>query len=126
MEKTFREWNLEQRFLFPPCVQDFVPAGHLAHFVRETVCQDLDVSEILGCYWEERGYPPYHPVMMTALLLYSYCQGMYSSRKIARACEDRVDFMAITGMNKPDFRTISEFRRRHLSCPSRGDRERLV
>jgi transposase len=78
--------------------------------------EGLDLSAILDCYKEERGYPPYHPVMMTALLLYAYCQGIYSSRRIAKACQERVDFMAITGMQAPDFRTISDFRKRHLAA----------
>jgi len=115
MAKTFREWNVEQSWLLPPSVMDFVPADHVAHFVRETVREQLDLSEILAPYEkEERGFPPYHPVMMTALLLYAYCQGVYSSRRIARACEQRVDFMAVTGLNRPDFRTVSDFRKRHL------------
>src|SRR6185437_5879046 len=111
MAKTFREWNVEQRWLLPPSVMDFVPAGHVAHFVRDTVREQLDLSEILAPYeQEERGYPPYHPVMMTALLLYAYCQGVYSSRRIAQACENRVDFMAVAGLNRPDFR------KRHLQA----------
>src|SRR5487761_1364917 len=115
MAKTFREWNVEQRWLLPPSVMDFVPPDHVAHFVRDTVREQLDLSEILAPYeQEERGFPPYHPVMMTALLLYAYCQGVYSSRRIARACEERVDFMAVTGLNRPDFRTVSDFRKRHL------------
>lgn len=100
--------------LLPPSVEDFVPEGHLSHFVRDTVRESLDLSGIVDSYTEERGYPPYHPVMMTALLLYAYCQGIYSSRRIMKGCEERVDFMAVTGMQRPDFRTISEFRRRHL------------
>ena len=100
--------------LLPPSVQELVPAGHLAHFVRDLVRDSLDLSAILDDYAEERGYPPYHPVMMTALLLYSYCQGVYSSRRMAQACEQRVDFMAITALQQPDFRTISDFRKRHL------------
>jgi transposase len=88
----------------------------LAHFVRDLVRDSLDLAAILDDYPEERGYPPYHPVMMTALLLYSYCQGVYSSRRMAAACEQRVDFMAVTALQKPDFRTISEFRRRHLTA----------
>ena len=111
MGKTFRDWDLDQTWLFPPTVRDFVPEGHIAHFVRDTVCEELDLSVIMDCYSEERGYPPFHPVMMTALLLYAYSQGIYSSRKIARACEQRVDFMAVTAMNKPDFRTVADFRR---------------
>ena len=114
MGKTFRDWDIEQLMMFPPCVEDFVPRGHLAHFVRNTVCEALDLSTILECYSEERGYPPYHPTMMTAVLLYAYCQGIYPSRRIAKACRERVDFMAVTGMQMPDFRTISDFRKRHL------------
>lgn len=117
MSKTFREWNVEQRWLLPPSVMDFVPAEHLAHFIRDTVREQLDLSGILAPYEkEERGYPPYHPVMMTALLLYAYCQGVYSSRRIARGCEERMDFMAVTGLNRPDFRTVSDFRKRHLQA----------
>jgi transposase len=100
----------------PPSVQELVPAGHLAHFIRNLVRDLLDLSAILNDYPEERGYPPYHPVMMTALLLYAYCQGVYSSRRIASACEQRVDFMAVTAMQQPDFRTISDFRKRHLAA----------
>ena len=114
MAKTFRDWDIEQLMMFPPCVEDFVPQEHLAHFVRNTVCEALDLSTILDCYSEERGYPPYHPTMMTAVLLYAYCQGIYPSRRIAKACRERVDFMAVTGMQMPDFRTISDFRKRHL------------
>ena len=114
MSKSFRSWDVEQPLLLPPSVQELVPAGHLAHFVRDTVRESLELSAILDDYSEERGYPPYHPVMMTALLLYAYCQGIYSSRRIARACEERVDFMAVTARQTPDFRTISAFRKRHL------------
>ena len=117
MAKTFREWNVEQRWLLPPSVMDFVPADHVAHFIRDTVREQLDLSQILDPYEkEERGYPPYNPVMMTALLLYAYCQGVYSSRRIARGCEERMDFMAVTGLNRPDFRTVSDFRKRHLEA----------
>ncbi len=116
MAKIFHEWNVEQTMLFPPSVRDFVPAGHLAHFVRDTVAEALDLEAIRERYDEERGYPPYHPVMMVALLLYAYCQGIYSSRRIARACEERVDFMAVTALNGPNFRTIADFRKEHLAA----------
>lgn len=116
MSKTFRPWDVDQLWLLPPSVQELVPAGHLAHLVRDTVRETLDLSAILAEYDEERGFPPYHPAMMTALLLYGYCQGVYSSRRLARACEERVDFMAVTALQKPDFRTISEFRKRHLDA----------
>ena len=112
--KTFRPWEVDQAWLLPPSVRELVPADDPAHLVRDLIRQELDLSEILGTYGEERGFPPYHPTMMTALLLYGYAQGVYSSRRIARACERRVDFMAVTAMQKPDFRTISDFRKRHL------------
>ncbi|MEO6952551.1 MAG: transposase [Polyangia bacterium] len=65
---------------------------------------------------EERGFPPFHPVMMTTLLMYAYCQGIDSSRRIAKACLDRLDLMAVTGRSQPDFRTIGKFRQRHLGA----------
>jgi len=114
--KTFRSWDVDQGWLLPPSIHDFVPAGHLAHFVRGLVREELDLSAILDEYDEERGMPPYHPGMMTALILYGYCQGVYSSRRIAKGCEERVDFMAVTGQQKPDFRTVNRFRLRHLDA----------
>jgi transposase len=87
----------------------------MAHFVRDTVREGLDLSAMLATYDEDRGQPPYHPAMMVALLLYGYARGVYSSRRLSQGCEERVDFMAVTGLNKPDFRTIAEFRRRHLA-----------
>jgi transposase len=116
MSKTFRSWDVDQEWLLPPSVHEFVPAGHLSHFVRDTVREGLDLSAIFSAYEVDRGKPPYHPGMMVALLLYGYSRGVYSSRRLAQACEERVDFMAVTGLNRPDFRTISEFRRRHLTA----------
>ena len=118
MSKTFRAWDVDQGWLLPPSVREFVPPGHVAHFVRDTVREALDLSAVLGSYTEERGQPPYHPGMLVALLLYGYSRGVYSSRQLARACEERVDFMAVTGLNRPDFRTISDFRLRHLAALS--------
>jgi hypothetical protein len=71
MAKQFREWLVDERWLFPPSVRELVPEKHLAYFVRDTVREQLDLSAIVDSYSEERGYPPYHPVMMTALLLYT-------------------------------------------------------
>ena len=107
-------------WLLPPSVHDFVPAGHAAHLVRELVRSELDLAAIVEPYErEERGQPPYHPAMMVALLLYAYTQGLYASRRIAQACEERLDVMAVTGMQRPDFRTISDFRKRHLAALAR-------
>lgn len=118
MSKSFRAWDVDQGWLLPPSLHDFVAAGHLAHFVRDTVREGLDLSAIIGEYTAEQGQPPYHPGMLVALLLYGYSRGIYSSRQLARACEERVDVMAVTGLNRPDFRTISDFRKRHLKALS--------
>src|ERR1700686_4750047 len=74
----------------------------------------VDLAKITGTYGSERGQPPFDPIMMTELLLYCYCCGIYSSRRIAKACRERVDFMSIVGLDAPDFRTVSDFRKRHL------------
>jgi transposase len=95
-----------------------VPADHLSRFVVTLVTEELDVSAIMASYQGEKGQPPYHPAMMVSLLLYAYAVGVYSSRKIAKACMERVDFMAIVALQAPDFRTVSEFRRRHLAALS--------
>ena len=116
MTKSFRPWRVDETWLLPASVQDFVPAGHPAHLVRDIARRELDLGAILSAYTEARGFPPYHPGMMVALLLYAYSQGVYSSRRIARGCEERLDFQAVTALNRLDFRTISEFRRRHLTA----------
>jgi len=116
MSKVFRPWKTDEVWLLPPSVADFVPAGHPAHLIRDLVSEELDLSAIMGAYAEPKGYPPYHPAMMVALLLYAYRSGVYSSRRIARCCEERLDFQAVAALNQPDFRTISEFRRRHLDA----------
>ncbi|MGH8701562.1 MAG: IS1182 family transposase [Burkholderiales bacterium] len=116
MSKRFRDWHFDQRLLLPPSVQDFVAADHLARFVVALVRDALELSAIYAAYAGEKGQPPYDPTMMTALLLYGYAVGVYSSRRIARACQERVDFMAIVALDPPDFRTISDFRKRHLEA----------
>jgi transposase len=72
MAKTFKSWDIDQLVLLPPSVQELVPAGHLAHFVRDLVRESLDLSAIVKTYTEDRGFPPYDPTMMVALLLYAY------------------------------------------------------
>ncbi len=116
MSKTFRAWKIDQPLLLPPVVQDFVAKDHLARFVLALVMDELDLIEITVTYSGEKGQPPFDPRMMTALLLYAYCRGVYSSRRIAQACRERVDFMIITALDPPDFRTISNFRKRHLKA----------
>jgi transposase len=115
MAKTFRPYDPDQLRLMPPALADWVPEGHLARFVRDLV-DDLDLAAIEDTYAEERGYPPYHPRMMVTVLLYAYCTGTYSSRKIAARLEDSVAFRFLAAENQPDFRTISDFRKRHSAA----------
>ena len=110
MSKQFQDWTPEHILMLPPSVQDGLPAGHLVHVVLHIVREELDRKPILKKYDEERGYPPFHPAMMVALLLYGYSQGIYSSRRIAKACRERMDCIALRAMQHPDFRTISRFR----------------
>src|SRR6516162_1441439 len=116
MSKTFRAWKIDEPLFLPPTVGDFVAKDHLARFVLNLVMDEVDLAAITGTYGSERGQPPFDPTMMTALLLYAYCCGIYSSRRIAKACRERVDFMSIVALDAPDFRTISDFRKRHLKA----------
>ncbi|MEO7271574.1 MAG: IS1182 family transposase [Vicinamibacterales bacterium] len=114
MAKTFRSYVPEQDLLLPPSLRDWLPEGHLAFFVSDLIDQ-LDLSGITAGYEEEaRGYPPYHPVMMTKLLVYAYCVGVFSSRKMQRRLVEDIAFRVLAAGNAPDFRTIADFRKRHL------------
>jgi transposase len=114
MSKDFRPWKIDEAQLLPPSVQDYVPKGHLSRLIVALVREELDLSAISGSYTSVLGQPPFDPRMMTALLLHGYASGIYSSRRIGRAAVERADFMMIVAGDPPDFRTISEFRRRHL------------
>ena len=92
---------------------------------RLLVRDDIDLAGITGTYGSERGQPPFDPTTMTALLLYSYCCCIYSSRRIAKACGERMDFMSIVGLDTPDFHTVSDFRKRHLKALGRLFRQIL-
>jgi transposase len=119
MSKLFRPWKIDQVQLLPPSVQDFVPEGHLSRFIVALVREALDLSEITSSYSSALGQPPFDPRMMTALLLNGYATGIYSSRRLAKACTERADFMMIAALDAPDFRTISDFRKRHLAALAR-------
>src|SRR5215475_2749110 len=114
MSKEFRAWKIDDVQLLPPSVQDYVPADHLARLIVALVREELDLAAISSSYRSALGQPPFDPRLMTALLLHGYASGMYSSRRIASAAVERADFMMIVAGDPPDFRTISEFRRRHL------------
>jgi len=116
MAKTYRPYMPEQDLLLPPSLRDWLPEDHLAHFVSDLIDQ-LDLSAITSIYEdEERGYPPYHPVMLTKVLVYAYCVGVFSSRKIQRRLIEDVAFRLLAAGNEPDFRTIADFRKRHLAA----------
>jgi transposase len=112
MAKSFRPFDRDQMLLMPPSLHEWVPDDHLARFIGDLV-ETLDLRAIEETYVEERGYPPYHPRMMVAVLLYAYCTGTYSSRKIATKLVDSVALRYLAAGNTPDFRTISDFRKRH-------------
>jgi transposase len=115
MAKTFRPYEPDQMLLMPPALADWVPEDHLARFVSDVV-ETLDLTAIEDTYTEERGYPPYHPRMMVKVLLYAYAMGTYSSRKIARRLIEDVAMRFLAAGNEPDFRTVSDFRKRHSAA----------
>ena len=116
MSKEFRPWKIDEAQLLPPSVQDYVPKDHLSRFIVSLVRESLDLSAISASYRSVLGQPPFDPRLMTALLLHGYASGIYSSRRIAKAAVERADFMMIVAGDPPDFRTLSEFRRRHLEA----------
>lgn len=119
MAKKYRNYDPQQSFLLPPDIRDWIPDDHLAVFIDEVV-DELDLSPIFEYYEkEERGNPPYHPILMTKILFYAYCIGMPSSRKIDKSMYEDVAFRYLGAGNFPNFRTISDFRKIHLN--SLGD-----
>jgi transposase len=118
MPKGYRDYRPEQDFLLPPRLDQWLPENHLVYFVSDVVDQ-LDLSPMHAVYGEERrGQPPYDPRMMTKLLVYGYCVGVYSSRKIQQRLQEDVAFRVLAAANEPDFRTISDFRKIHLATLS--------
>jgi transposase len=115
-EKTYRPWEPERYRQDAHSPTAKLPEGDLVFFLLDTVPQ-LEVSRCYAPYEHEtRGAPPYDPAMMVCLLLYAYCVGVFSSRKIALACERNLAFIAIVGPERPDFRTLSDFRKLHLEA----------
>jgi transposase len=110
MSKHFRPWKIDQPQLLPPSVEDYVPEDHIARFIVALVAESLDLSAVTNSYTSGLGQPPFDPRMMTALLLNGYVSGIYSSRRIAKACIERADFMMIAALDPPDFR------KRHLKA----------
>jgi transposase len=115
-EKTYRPWEPERYRQDAHSPAAKLPEGDLVFFLLDTVPQ-LELRRFYAAYEHDtRGAPPYDPAMMVCLLLYAYCVGVFSSRKIAQACERNLAFLAIVGQDRPDFRTISDFRKLHLEA----------
>ena len=116
MSKTYLPYDPDQQLLLPAALQEWLPEDHLAYFISDVVDQ-LDLSEITDRYeGERRGGPPYNPRMMVKVLLYAYCVGVPSSRRIATRLHEDIAFRVLAANNTPDFRTISDFRKDHLEA----------
>ena len=113
-KKSYQAWTQDQMFLMPPSMKEWLKEDHLAWFILDVV-SELDISPVEKAIQRKdaRGQRPYDPRMMVALLVYAYCTGVYSSRRMERACQENVAFRVITGNRQPYFTTINEFRRVH-------------
>lgn len=118
MEIRFKPYAPDQMLLLPPSLREWLPEDHLAYFVSDVV-DELDLSEVERAYESDRrGQPPYHPRMMTKLLMYAYCVGVPSSRKIETRTYEDVAFRVLAAGSHPDHDTIATFRSRHLGALS--------
>jgi transposase len=116
MAKGYRSYQPDQDLLLPPSLRDWLAEDHLVYFVSDVVDQ-LDLTKIHAAYGDEkRGQPPYDPSLMTKLLVYGYCVGVFSSRRIQKRLQEDVPFRVLAAGNEPDFRTISDFRKSHLEA----------
>jgi len=114
MGKSYRPYYPDEELLLPPSLRDWLPEKHLAYFVSDVV-DNLDLSAMDAVYGsEKRGQPPYDPLMMTKVLVYGYCVGVFSSRRIERRLVEDIAFRVLAADNQPNFRTISDFRKIHL------------
>ena len=115
MPKGYRSYLPDQDLLLPPSLREWLAEEHLVYFVSDVVDQ-LDLSAIHAVYGEEkRGQPPYDPRLMTKLLVYGYCTGVFSSRRIQKRLQEDIPFKVLAAGNEPDFRTISDFRKIHIA-----------
>src|SRR5207244_11948340 len=109
MSKTYRDYMPEQDLLLPPSLGDWLPEDHLAYFVSDVVDQ-LDLRAIESVYeGEDRGQPPYHPRMMTKILIYGYCVGVFSSRRLQKGLVEDVGVRVLAAVNEEDFRMVPDF-----------------
>src|SRR5208282_2114420 len=115
MSKSYRPYHPDQEFLLPPSLREWLPENHLVYFVSDVV-DNLNLTALDAVYGDEqRGQPPYDPRMMTKVLVYGYCVGVFSSRRIERRLAEDVGFRVLAAGNAPNFRTIADFRKLHLA-----------
>lgn len=107
----FRLYDQSQAFLMPQSLHDFVDEGHPAHLVNDLV-EQLELTALEARYGN-LGQPAYHPRLMLKIILYGFTVGIFSSRKLQRACQENLAFKFLAGMETPAFRTFIEFRQRH-------------
>ena len=115
MPRTFVAYNPNQPFLLPPDLREWLPPGHLALFISDVI-DSIDLRVLLDSYEHssDRGRPPFHPAMMLKLVIYGYCMGKRSSRKIERATYEEIPYRVLAANQHPDHDSIAEFRKRHL------------
>ncbi len=116
MPTTFRPCAPDQSFLFPPSPRDWLPEGHLAFFIADTVAA-LKLEKFFAPYeGDGRRNQPFDPQMMVTVLLYAYATGTFSSRRIAKKLDEDVAYRVLAAGNFPAHRTIAEFRQQHLEA----------
>ncbi|BAC17105.1 transposase, IS4 family [Corynebacterium efficiens YS-314] len=116
VDKRFAPFNPHAVMLLPPSLDEWLPDNHLARFIADLVDTELDLTGFYDSYTRSKGRPPYDPRMMLRVMLYGYCTGVRSSRKLETACIDSVAFRWLAAGAGPDFRAFSRFRARHLQA----------
>jgi transposase len=114
MAANYLPYEPQQMLLLPESLQEWLPEGHLAHFISDAV-DGLDLGAFHARY--DKDGPrnqPFHPAMMVKVLVYGYATGVFSSRKIARKLHEDVAFRVLAARNFPAHRTIRDFRAFHL------------
>jgi len=116
LDRTFRPYERDQLLLLPPSLEEWLPEDHLAYFLADVVAE-LNLTAILTTYGGmTRGHAPYDPRMLVTILLYAYAVGVPASRQIAKKLEEDVAFRVLAANQRPDFRTLSDFRKQHLAA----------
>lgn len=113
MARAYNPWEVDKQWLLHPSVYDKVPPGYLADFLCDFTRESLDLDAVAATYDGNLAYPPHYAPMMVALHLYAWADGLVASRRIARACNQRIDFMGLTAMEHLEHDDIKRFRERH-------------